>query len=75
MKLHKDTGALHIFGMAVQKKVIVAGEPQKPVNSAPKTIAKNSITKALNLRAGKFRTFIVENVEAVNMSGDTIQIN
>ena len=75
MKLHKDSGALHIFGMAIQKKVLIAGEPQKPVKSAPKTIAKKMITKSLNLRAGKFRTFIVENVEAVNMSGETITIN
>jgi len=75
MKLHKDSGAIHIFGMAIQKKVLVAGEPQKPVKSAPKTIAKKFITKSLNLRAGKFRTFIVENVEAVNMSGETITIN
>lgn len=75
MKLHKDTGALHIFGMAVQKKVLVPGEPKKPVNSSAKTIAKKLITKALKLRAGKFRTFIVENVAAVNMSGVTIQIS
>lgn len=75
IRLHKDSGALHIFGMAIQKKVLVAGEPQKPVNSTPKTIAKKLITKSLNLRADKFRTFIVENVNAVNMSGDTIQIN
>lgn len=75
MKLHLETGALHIFGMAIQKTVLVPGEPKKPVKSSPKTIAKKMITKALKLRAGMFRTFIVESVESVKMTGETIEIN
>lgn len=75
IKLHKETGNIHIFGMAINKTVIVEGEPKKPVKSADKTLAKNEITKALNLRAGKFRTFIVANVEGVTFNGETLEIN
>jgi len=75
IKIHKETGNIHIFGMANQKKVLVEGTPKKPVNSSDKTIAKKMITKQLNLRAGKFRTFILDNVKSVNMEGETININ
>lgn len=73
IKVHKDTGNIHIFGMAISKKVLKAGE-YKTVNSADKTIAKRDITKQLNLRAGKFRTFIVSNVNDIKISGETIEI-
>jgi hypothetical protein len=61
--------------MAISKTVVKAGEPKKPVKSADKTIAKNEITKSLDLRAGKFRTFIVGNVETVKLNGETLEIN
>lgn len=73
IKVHKDTGNIHIFGMAISKKVLKAGE-YKTVKSADKTIAKRDITKQLNLRAGKFRTFIVSNVNDIKISGETIEI-
>lgn len=73
LKVHKETGNLHIFGMAVAKNVIKAGE-YKQVNSADKTLAKKDITKQLNLKAGKFRTFIVGNIKDVKMNGETIEI-
>ncbi len=75
IRLHKETGNIHIFGMAISKTVVKAGEPKKPVKSADKTIAKNEITKSLDLRAGKFRTFIVGNVETVKLNGETLEIN
>jgi hypothetical protein len=74
IRIHKETGNVHIFGLANSKKVLVAGT-YKEVNSADKTIAKNVITKSLNLRAGKFRTFILENVASVSMEGENLNIN
>ncbi len=74
IKIHKDTGNIHVFGMAISKRVIVPGE-YKPVNSADKTLAKNAITKQLDLRAGKFRTFILGNIESVTLNGETLNIN
>lgn len=75
IRIHKETNTLHIFGMHIQKTIIKTGEPKKQVNSSPKTIAKRLLTKELNLRAGKFRTFIVSNIDNINMSKDTIDIN
>lgn len=56
LKIHLDTMTLHMFGLSISKTVLVEGV-HKSVNSSNKTIAKNAITKHLNLTAGKFRTF------------------
>jgi len=73
LKLHKETLALHIFGISISKTVLCEGT-YKSVNSSQKTLAKKAITKFLDLRAGKFRTFIVTNCECVNVSGQHIEI-
>ena len=73
VKLHKETLVIYIFGLHVSKKVLVEGEYKK-VNSSPKTIAKNKLTKHLNLRAGKFRTYILNNAEILKVSGSTIEL-
>lgn len=73
VKLHKETLAIHIFGMHVSKEVIIKGEYKK-VNSKPKTIAKKNITNHLNLRAGKFRTYILDNADMLKISGSTIEL-
>jgi len=73
IRLHKETLALHIFGQAISKKVLVEGT-YKAVNSSDKTLAKKAIKKQLDLRAEKFRDFIIENAEAVKVQGDTIEI-
>ena len=73
IRLHKETLALHIFGQAISKKVLVAGV-YKDVKSSDKTLAKKAIKKFLDLRAEKFRDFIVENASAVKVMGDTIII-
>ena len=75
LKIHKETGNLHIFGMAVSKVQIQPPAEIKTVKSSDKTIAKREITRHLDLRAGKFRTFIVGNIDNVKMSGETININ
>lgn len=72
IRIHKDTFEVHIFGMSVQKKVIKKGE-YKVVKSQPKTIAKKGITKELNLRAGKFRTFVVGHINKIAIQGETYE--
>jgi hypothetical protein len=74
IKVCKSTDEVHIFGMIDQKKVIVEGT-YKTVNSSDKTIAKKQITKQLNLRAGKFRTFVLTGANEVTMNGETLTIN
>ena len=74
IKMHKESMAIHIFGQAISKKVIIAGE-YKTVKSNDKTLAKNAIKKELNLSSDKFRTFIVENINDIKMQGETLEIN
>jgi hypothetical protein len=74
LKLHKETGMIHVFGFKNQKKVLVPGV-YKPVNSSDKTLAKKEITKVLKLRSGKFQTFKIAQIESVKMEGKTLIIN
>lgn len=74
IKLNKETLAVHVFGLRIKKTVLQAGEAKKPVNSSNKTIAKQNITKALNLRSGKFVNYILGNAESVTITGDTINV-
>lgn len=75
IKYHKESNTFHVFGQAISKKILVEGEPKKPVASNDKTIAKKLITKVLNLRAGKYRNFIVVNIETSKMNGEQFDIN
>ena len=54
VKMHTATGALHLYGLVVHKRVLMPGNYAK-VNSKPLTIAKNKM-RALT-RVGKFQQF------------------
>lgn len=71
IRLHKETLVIHVFGQAISKTVLVKGQ-YKSVNSAPKTLAKQAITKHLDLRASKFRDFILGNADSIRVAGDTL---
>lgn len=73
VKVHKQTGKVFIYAFTVSKKVIVEGV-YKEVKSKPVTIAKNELKKHL-LRTGKFRQYIVEDIGAIKVSGETILVN
>ena len=73
VKLNPETMAVYIFGMAINKTVLVKGE-YPVVKSSDKTLGKKAITKHLDLRAGKFRTFILGNADSLKVSGTTIEI-
>ena len=74
IKVCKSTDEVHIFGMIDQKNLVKVGT-YKEVKSSDKTLAKKAITKQLNLRAGKFRTFKVLNVAEAKVSGEVFEIS
>lgn len=56
IKIHKESGALHLFGLAHRKVVHTKGT-FKEVKSRPLTIAKDRLRKSLPVE--KFRQFII----------------
>jgi hypothetical protein len=73
IRLHKETLEIHVFGQAISKVILKKGE-YKTVNSSAKTLAKQAITKHLDLRAGKFRDFICGRIDTVKVKGETIEL-
>jgi len=74
LRLHINSGKLHIWGQTIAKKVIQNGE-YKEVNSEPLTIAKNKIRKSLNLKTAKFRNYVVGNVSTFRFGGKALNIH
>lgn len=62
---------LYIYGLMVRKQVVKAIEYKKK-NSAPKTIAKELIKKAADLRERKYKQFKLGNLETIQIAGITI---
>jgi len=71
----EKTGAVKIHGWLQNKQTIQAGEPSKPVNSAPLTIAKRALEKKLQLKRLKIREFILspEHISGLKLKGDVIE--
>lgn len=74
LKLHKDSRTIKVSGMIINKTVIAEGEAKKPVNSSEKTKLKNLIKRKAELRMNKYRTFTLDNIDEVAITGDTLQI-
>jgi hypothetical protein len=74
IRLHKETFEVSVFGQGINKTVIEAGEyaDKKAVNSSDKTIAKKLLTKELNLRAGKYRSYLLGHVDNLKVMGEVI---
>jgi hypothetical protein len=68
IKIHKDTGELHLNGFRRSKVVLKPGV-HKTVNSAPKTIEKNKLRRLGRL--GQFRQFalVPDNLKEVKVEG------
>jgi len=66
VKIHTETGKIHLFGFLIHKKPIKAGV-YKEVNSSEKTLAKNKI-EALT-PVSKFRNFIVDRSTVIVSEG------
>ena len=71
LKVNTVDNSLQLFGL-VQSKVVITPGVYKPVNSAPKTIAKNQIRKALPI--GKFREFALDSgvIHGARVNGETL---
>lgn len=71
IKIHSETGKLHLFGLLVNKRVREPGT-FKATNKKPMTIIKDKLRKLGPLN--KFRQFIIDpsHVEAINVENVTI---
>lgn len=69
LKMQENT--LYIYGLMVRKQVLKAIEYKK-VNSADKTIAKNQIKKAADLRETKYKMFKLGKLETLQIAGIAI---
>ena len=75
VKLHTDTLEVHVFGQLIKKDLVKTGDNYKnPPNSSDKTLGKKAITDHLDLRAGKYRTFVLGNADSLQVTGETIEI-
>lgn len=68
VKLHEQTGVLHIYGLVTQKRVIMPGLYKK-VNSKPLTIAKDKLRRLCPV--SKFRQFRIteDQVDSISVEG------
>lgn len=75
IKLHIESGKLHIYGLTVQKKVIVKGV-YKPTNSRELTLCQNEVKKYFDFSTSKFRQYIVdENIlTGVKIKGESFEL-
>lgn len=71
LKIHKETGNLHIYGYIRAKKVLIPGEYDS-TNSSSLTIAKNEIRK--KLRTGKFRQFNIDGFNELKANGSALRV-
>lgn len=75
LKVHKETGVLHLMGYSIKKEVLEKGEYPN-VKSNEKTIAKNELKNLPKMRTGKIRQFSLslENIKSITTNGKTIEI-
>lgn len=66
--LKAKDGNLYIYGLCVRKEVIVEGN-YPTTNSQLKTIVKNEIKKAANLKETKYKQFKLGSLETLNIQG------
>ena len=69
IKVHNENGTIYIFGLSVNKEVLVDGV-YPIVNSRPLTIAKKTIQKGM--KSTKYRMYKVETQpENITLSGNS----
>ncbi len=72
IRVHKETGALYVNGLIVDKKVIEPGT-YKEVKSRPLTLARNAIEK--NLPSSKYRMYTLPNVLRAALNGEVLEFD
>lgn len=75
IKLHIESGKIHIFAQHHSKDVLVEGE-YKEVNSRELTLCQNAVKKYFDFRTAKFRNFIVDKdqLSGVAINGSQITL-
>jgi len=68
-----NTLRLSVFGASISKEVVQEGVYKK-VKSAPKTVAKQIIQKAVEPRTAKLRRFAIDNLNGMKMDGETLEL-
>jgi hypothetical protein len=71
LKIHDETGNLHLVCMLERKTVIVPGE-HKQVNKRPKTVAKDKLRA--QLRQSKIRQFTLTNITRAALRGTVLEL-
>jgi hypothetical protein len=75
IKLHIESGKIHIYALAVSKQVLVEGE-YKSVNSRELTLCQNAVKKYFDFSTAKYRNFIVDpaQLSGVNINGEKFSL-
>lgn len=68
-----NTLRLSVYGASISKEVVQEGVYKK-VKSAPKTVAKQIIQKAVEPRTAKLRRFALDNLNGMKMDGETLEL-
>lgn len=71
VKVHKESGEVHVYGFSVAKKVLAPGV-FKAVNSSEKTKAKDALRRTL--KSGKFRQFNLTELASARVNGKTLEM-
>lgn len=69
VKVHKESGDIHVVGLVQRKRVIVPGVYKK-VNSRPETIARQEIES--KLPSAKFRQYKLTSVQEARLRGKVL---
>ncbi len=75
IKLHIETGKIHLFALSHDKKIVQpATEPFKEVNSRELTLCQNAVKKYFKFKTIKYRQFIVtpEQLSTVAIKGQEV---
>lgn len=71
IKIHIATGALHVMGLKVKKKVFVPGTHPSH-NHGPVMLAKKALQRDLKLPGGNIRQFDLAFLTQARMAGETL---
>lgn len=71
VKLHKESGTLHLYGLVNSKKVLVPGT-YKEVKSKDLTVAKNKISKSLPI--SRWRQFKISSNQVKSVKVEKLEL-
>ena len=72
VKVHNEKNRLYLYGLTVSKEVLVEGT-YPTTNKQRKTICKDFIKKQMQFKTSKFRNYIVEGADVLNLAKTSFQ--